>query len=70
MLETIVFIILGSIFISVFVWFYLCNKLYGLLSREHPETYEAIGKPSLIMNNSIENGILFMKFIFKKNGGN
>lgn len=54
------------LFCSVFVWFYLCYKMFSILRIRHPEKYEAIGKPSLIMNNSISNNLLFMKFLFKR----
>lgn len=57
-------IIFGILFCSVFVWFFLCHRLFKILETRHPATYEAMGKPSLIMNNSISNNISFMKFLF------
>ena len=51
--------------LSVGLWFYLCNKLFKTLKLKYPQKYEEIGKPSLIMNNSIGNNILFLKFILK-----
>ena len=53
-------------FSSVFVWFFLCHRMFNILKTRHPEKYEAMGKPSLIMNNSISNNISFMKFLFKR----
>ena len=40
--------------------------MFGILRTRHPEKYEAMGKPSLIMNNSISNNLSFMKFLFKR----
>ena len=37
-----------------------------MLEIRHPEKYMAMGKPSLIMNNSLSNNISFMKFLFKR----
>ena len=59
-------IVFSVMFISVFVWFGLCVRLFRLLETRHPDKYNAMGRPSLIMNNSISNNILFMKFLFKR----
>lgn len=59
-------ILFGILFCLVFVWFYLCNRMFKILRIRHPEKYEAMGKPSLIMNNSISNNLSFMKFLFKR----
>jgi hypothetical protein len=50
----------------VFVWFALCHRLFKSLQTRHPEKYEAMGRPSLIINNSLSNNISFMKFLFKR----
>lgn len=59
-------IMFGILFCSVFVWFFLCYRLFKILETEHPEKYESMGKPSLIMNNSLSGNIAFMKFLFKR----
>ncbi|WP_432454693.1 hypothetical protein ACRRS0_04260 [Agarivorans sp. QJM3NY_29] len=59
-------IMFGVLFCSVFVWFFLCYRLFKILETRHPEKYESMGKPSLIMNNSLSSNITFMKFIFKR----
>ncbi len=59
-------IIFGLLFCMVFIWFYLCNKMFNILRTRHPEKYEAMGKPTLIMNNSLSNNISFIKFLFKR----
>ena len=59
-------IMIGVLFCSVFVWFFLCYRLFKILETRHPERYETMGKPSLIMNNSLSSNITFMKFLFKR----
>lgn len=59
-------IMFGILFCSVFVWFFLCFRIFKILEIRHPAKYEAMGKPSLIMNNSFSNNIAFMKFLFKR----
>jgi hypothetical protein len=59
-------IMFGTLFCSVFVWFFLCYRLFKILETRHPEKYESMGKPSLIMNNSFSSNITFMKFLFKR----
>ncbi|ATX80710.1 hypothetical protein Ga0123461_2309 [Mariprofundus aestuarium] len=54
------------LFCSVFVWFFLCFKLFKILETRHPETYKTMGSPTLIMNNSLSNNISFMRFLFKR----
>lgn len=59
-------VIFGVLFCSVFVWFFLCYRLFKILETRYPEKYESMGKPSLIMNNSLLSNITFMKFLFKR----
>ena len=59
-------IIFGILFCSVFIWFFLCYRLFNILETRHPEKYESMGKPSLIMNNSLSGNIAFLKFLFKR----
>ena len=40
--------------------------MFKILRTRHPEKYEAMGSPSLIMNNSLSNNISFIKFLFKR----
>jgi len=59
-------IMFGVLFCSVFVWFFLCYRLFKILETRHPEKYVSMGKPSLIMNNSLSSNFTFMKFLFKR----
>lgn len=36
------------------------------LRLKHPETWVALGSPSLILNNSIQNGFAVMRFLWKR----
>lgn len=59
-------VLLGALFCSVFVWFALCMWLFKLLENRHPGKYNAMGRPSLILNNSLSNNISFMKFLLRR----
>lgn len=37
--------------------------LFRRLKAHHPKSYDRLGKPNLIFNNSVSNNILFVKFI-------
>ncbi len=65
-MKEILIIVFGVLFCSVLVWFFLCYRLFKILETRHPEKYEAMGKPSLIMNNNLSSNITFMKFLFKR----
>jgi hypothetical protein len=58
-------IIFGVIFCAAIFGFYLSHRLYKILETRHPEKYEAMGKPSLFMNNNISNNVLFVKCLFR-----
>src|SRR5205823_3286120 len=47
----------------VVVWFILITRLFRLLRTRHPAVYDSLGRPTLILNNSIRNGWLFTRFL-------
>ena len=51
---------------AVVIWFFLCYRLFGILETRHPDKFDAMGRPSLIMNNSISNNIHFLKFLVNR----
>ena len=51
---------------AVFVWFWLCVKLFNSLKVRHPETYKSLGSPGLFTNNTLSNNIAFLRFLFKR----
>ena len=60
------FFLFGILFCSVFAWFFMSYRLFKILETRHPEKYEAMGKPSLIMNNTMHSNFTFMRFLFKR----
>ena len=51
------------IFGMVIVWFVLIKLLFNRLERHHPQKYEAMGRPSLFLRNSISGGWATLKFL-------
>jgi hypothetical protein len=49
--------------ICVVVWFVLVARLHRLLRTRHPNVYDSLGRPTLILNNTIRNGWLFTRFL-------
>jgi hypothetical protein len=47
--------------LCVAVWFPLVARLHRLLRTRQPDVYESLGRPTLILNNSIRNGWLFSR---------
>ena len=45
------------------VWFILVARLNWLLRRRQPEVFDSLGRPTLILNNSVENGWAFLRFL-------
>jgi len=58
-LQVLFFILTGC----VIVWFVLVARLHRLLRTRHPNIYDSLGRPTLILNNSIKNGALFIRFL-------
>lgn len=50
----------------VLVWFALCKVLFNRLERAHPQKYEAMGRPSLILRNNLANNWSFLKFLARR----
>lgn len=50
----------------VIVWFVLIKLLFNRLERAHPKKYEAMGRPSLFLRNSIAGGWGTIKFLIAR----
>jgi RHS repeat-associated protein len=61
--ETIILILLGILCV---VGILFNMFLTDYLKKNHVGVWEALGSPSLFINNSIKNNWLFIKFLFKK----
>lgn len=49
--------------IMVPIWFVQISKLFKYLDAHHPNEYDAMGKPTLFLNNTPKNNIAFLRFI-------
>lgn len=52
--------------VAVAVWFALCHWLFKRLERLHPEKYEEMGRPHLILNNTPRTMWQFIRFLFTR----
>ncbi len=52
-----------TLFILVVV---LHSKLLQQLKRRHPETWESLGSPTLLLNNSMANAARLLRFVHGK----
>jgi hypothetical protein len=49
---------------GVLCWLVLGVHLLRILRRDHPDVYEALGSPGLLLNNTPSNSWAFLKFLF------
>lgn len=49
--------------VSVIYYLYLVSKLFNLLKLNHYQAWVDLGKPSLVINNSISNSVSAAAFI-------
>lgn len=66
-LFTIVFILLA---ISSPFYFLTLSQIINRLKNNYPQKYEELGKPSLFLNNSMQNGMNLIRFLFVTDGLN
>ncbi len=62
--STIEVVLFVSLFAAAVVWLGLVLWVFHRLRNRHLATFEAIGSPSLIWNNSMRTNWLFFKFLF------
>jgi hypothetical protein len=53
----------GILMACVALGFFLQSRLYDMLRKRHPKVYESLGRPTLFLNNSIQNGLAVQGFI-------
>lgn len=44
-------------------WLVLVWRLLALMKARTPDAYASIGQPHLILNNTVSNNLLFMRFL-------
>jgi hypothetical protein len=64
--ETLSVTLFPILFGMVVVWFVLIKLLFNRLERDHPQKYEAMGRPSLFLRNSIAGGWATLKFLLNR----
>jgi|SRR5690606_21578021 len=64
--ETISIALFPVLFGMVLVWFVLVKLLFNRLEQAHPQTYEAMGRPSLFLRNSPAGAIAMLKFLARR----
>jgi hypothetical protein len=52
--------------ISCIVGFALHSYFLRELRSRHPDIWESLGRPTLIMNNSISNGLAVQRFLWRR----
>jgi hypothetical protein len=65
MTESINIALLTVLAVMAFVWFGLCIWTFRRLEKSHPEKYIEIGRPSLVLRNTLESNWSFMKFMWR-----
>ena len=56
----------GILLCAAIFGLYLSHRVYKALESRHPEKFKMMGKPSLLMNNSVANNLLFTRYLFKR----
>jgi hypothetical protein len=49
--------------VCVVIGFTLTSRFHRLLRERHPEVYDSLGRPTLFLNNSVQNGWASLRFI-------
>ncbi|MEO8352247.1 MAG: hypothetical protein ABI680_10995 [Chthoniobacteraceae bacterium] len=49
--------------LAVLIWFVLMTRFFRILRIRHPKIYDQLGRPTLIKNNTIQNGIAWSRFL-------
>lgn len=66
LMERIVTIAMVALAILLALNLYLRSKLLELLCQSHREIWKELGSPSLAQNNSFENGVKTLRFIWRR----
>jgi hypothetical protein len=61
--PAILFCVITAYFIG---WVVMCRQFLRMLRTRHEQTWIALGKPSLILNNSISNSIAVTRFVWRR----
>ena len=64
LIEEIVKLPMVALAILLALNLYLRSKILNLLRESHEEIWKELGSPSLVQNNSFENGVATLRFIW------
>ena len=64
-MDTVQVVWFSVLFAAIVAWFGLAARMFRLLRQNHREVYESLGSPSLLLNNSIRNGWLSLRFLMR-----
>ena len=57
------FLALVVLLAAAFVWLALVWRLFAMMKLRTPDAYASIGAPHIILNNTIPNNVLFVRFL-------
>jgi hypothetical protein len=63
MIETAFNILFALLLSGGILWFILVTKYFRHMATRHPQLFESLGRPSLILNNTPGNMIRFIRYI-------
>ena len=61
--RNLLFVIVSVLGLMILAWFFQITKFFAYLREKHPGEYEAMGRPSVLANNTFSNNIAFLCFI-------
>ncbi len=64
--ELILPISFGVLFVAVLAGFIPSYKMHKIFRVRHQNLWEKLGKPTMILNNSIANNLSVLRFLWKK----
>ena len=59
-------ILFGMLFVSCAVGFVLQHLFLSRLRTRHAQTWEALGRPTLFLNNSISKSLAVLRFLWRR----
>ena len=68
-MNVIASLLFGLLLILVVLWNLLLHRLLHCLRTDHEHTYEELGRPHVIMNNTIRTALATVKFIIGEGAG-
>ena len=66
LVNKIFFLLFVVLMVLAIVGIYLQHNFISLLKQTHHEKWEELGRPGLVMNNSVKNNIAIFNFLRKK----